>query len=305
MRSMCKNPIASALRMTAIAASKPQTPIEAMRRAVAASGVDAIERKLLEAPQAPCPVVHRFGPGVYIREVLLPAGAVAIGHRQKFAQMNVMLTGRVTIFNEDGTTSNLVAPMIFTGEPGRKVGYVHEDCVWLNIYATDEKDIETLEATYLDKSEAFVESKNRLIGLPSPDDGDFIAALNEIGVSRDVVRAQSDDESDMTELPCGGYKVKVASSLIEGKGLFATADISPGETVAPMRIGGKRTIAGRYANHSKTPNAKAVKRAGGDIDLVAASAIGGCRGGFDGEEITVDYRQVIAENKKEFALCQE
>jgi SET domain-containing protein len=103
----------------------------------------------------------------------------------------------------------------------------------------------------------------------------------------------------MTRLPYGGYKVKVAPSSIEGLGLFATADISPDEVIAPGRIDGMRTIAGRYTNHAKNPNARAVKRPGGNIDLVAVNAIRGCMGGLDGEEITVDYRQVVAENGKE------
>lgn len=301
MLALSQDPFAAAVRM----AQQSVSVVERLSRAVMSIGVDAAEKKALAAPQADCPVVHRFGPGVYIREVMLPAGAFVIGHRQKLPQMNVMLSGRVTMFNDDGTKTVLVAPMIFTGGPGRKAGYVHESCAWLNIYATDETDIETLEATYLDKSEHFeVANSARVVGC-SEGIADYLSALEEIGVTEDVVRAQSEDESDMVALPCGGYKIKVAPSQIEGRGLFATAGIQPGEVIAPMRINGKRTLAGRYANHAKEPNAKAAKRASGDIDLIATSPIGGCRGGFDGDEITVDYRQVIAENKKECSLCLE
>jgi hypothetical protein len=34
-------------------------------------------------------------------------------------------------------------------------------------------------------------------------------------------------------------------------------------------------------------------RESGDIDLVALTDIQGCRGGQDGEEITVDYRRTL------------
>ncbi len=294
MLPIAQDPIASAVRMTLRSSA-----VERVRRAVGSVGVDGVENLLLREQQAPCPVVHRFGPGVYIREVTLPAGAAVIGHRQRREQLNVMLSGRVTMYNDDGTTSELVAPTIFTGGPGRKAGFVHEKCTWLNVYATDETDIEKLEETYLDKSDAFMSANTLRLGQIKAPDADYLAALEEIGVTEEVVRAQAENEEDMTGLPFGGYKVKVSASPIEGKGLFATADIAIGEVIAPARIGGKRTIAGRYANHAKTPNAKAVKLPSGDIDFIALTTICGCRGGADGDEITVDYRQVVAENRKE------
>ena len=44
--------------------------------------VQTLEAVFLEQPQVDCPVVHRFGPGIYIREVTIPAGALSIGHYQ-------------------------------------------------------------------------------------------------------------------------------------------------------------------------------------------------------------------------------
>jgi hypothetical protein len=38
--------------------------------------VERIESIGMNYPQAPCPVIHRFGPGVYIREVKIPAGGL-------------------------------------------------------------------------------------------------------------------------------------------------------------------------------------------------------------------------------------
>jgi SET domain-containing protein len=75
--------------------------------------------------------------------------------------------------------------------------------------------------------------------------------------------------------------------------MIATADIAAGEPVAPARRGGKRTPAGRYTNHGAHPNAAMMMLENGDIDLVAIKAIGGCLGGMDGEEITVDYGETL------------
>jgi hypothetical protein len=162
--------------------------------------------------------------------------------------------------------------------------------VWQNIYATTETDIDKLEATYLDKSQAFLE-RPRLIEHKSDDD--YQAMLADLGVTEILVREQSENESDQISFPQGSYKVKIGPSGIEGRGLIATSDIDANEIICPARIGGLRTPAGRYTNHAKTPNAMALP-IGEDIYLVALRPISGCRGGEDGEEITVNYRESVA-----------
>jgi hypothetical protein len=281
--AMTTDPIAEAQRM--VAASK--MPI-----------IEEIEAKMLAMPQADCPVFHHFGPGIYIREVHLPAGALAIGHAQRFKHTNVMLKGRVMMLNVDGTRRELVAPLVLVGEPGRKIGYVIEDVVWQNIYATDETDIGKLEATYLDKSDAWKADHERMMRLAKSDSeavrADYMALLDEAGIPHEVARAQSENESDQIDFPHGNSIVMVAESPIEGMGLFATAAIDQDSVIAPARIDGKRTPAGRYTNHSIYPNAIMTKRENGDIDLVATRRIEGCKGGQLGEEITIDYRQALA-----------
>jgi len=252
-----------------------------------------LEQKMLKLDQADCPVIHRFGPGVYIREVKIPAGALAIGHYQKCPHMNIFLQGRLTIVNNDGTISELVAPMIFSAEPGRKCGYVHEDVVWLNIYPTDETDVEKLEATYLDKSPSWQQAndlrENEAVKRIKDVD-DYRKLLSEVGFTEEDVRGQAENEEDQIPIPLGSYKFAVSKSLIEGNGIFATAEIGPGEVIGPARIGGKRTPIGRYTNHSISPNAKMVDYKG-DIYLVATEKINGCKGGFMGQEITTNYRE--------------
>lgn len=272
-------------------------PISALRDLVAGKDVEQVEAALLTMEQADAPVVHIFGPGIYIREVHIPAGVIAVGHRQKYEHMNVMLKGRVTVVNEDGSLVELVAPLVFTGKPGRKVGYIHEDMVWQNIYATTETDVEKLEATFLEKSETWHQDQELRMRVKAveheADRVDFLQAIDEYGFSAKVVRQQSENEDDQVEMPKGGYRVMVSNSPIEGKGLFATAAINYGEVIAPARIDGKRTPAGRYTNHSASPNAVMLMRANGDVDLVACRDIAGCVGGQVGDEITIDYRQSL------------
>lgn len=84
----------------------------------------------------------------------------------------------------------------------------------------------------------------------------------------------------------GPQKVTTGISAIDGIGLFARVSIEIGEQIAVARTGPSRTPAGRYTNHSDSPNAVMV-RTGDDWCLVACAAIRA------GEEILLDYRQVL------------
>lgn len=261
--------------------------------------IEQVESHLLDLPQVECPVVHHFGPGIYIREVTLPAGTLAIGHAQRFDHLNIMLTGAVAMVDDGGQTKVLRAPMIFVGKPGRKLGYVLETCIWQNVYATEEHDIDKLESMFLDKSatwQAHAEIARQLETYHrSEDREDFDLVVKSSGFTHEVVHAQSENTSDQIPMPNGfAPKFTVRNSAIEGKGVFLSAPVDEGEIIAPARIDGMRTPAGRYTNHAKTPNAKFIKDRNGDIWLVATRQIAGCAGGNQGEEVTVDYRQALA-----------
>ena len=255
--------------------------------------LDALEAKLLGQPEFDCPVTHRFGPGVYIREVFMPKGAYIIGHRHKTTHLNVMLTGVIGLINDDGSETILTAPQTFVAQPGRKSAFIYEDVVWQNIHATDETDVEKLEDMFLDLSPAYLEHHKVERGNYSEDQEDFFAAVAQAGFDPLTVREWSDNANDVP-FPPGVYKVKISPSLIEGKGLFATGDIKTNELIAPARVDGQRTPAGRYTNHSKTPNAELVIDEHGDLYLFSTREIAGYKGGTLGEEITIDYRQALS-----------
>lgn len=122
---------------------------------LAAMAVDDLEAFALLQPQVECPVAHHFGPGVYIREVRIPAGTVVVGHSHKDENLNIMLAGKMALVL-DGQVSIVSAPFQTVAKPGRKAAYVLEDTVWLNVYATTETDIDKLEATYVEKSAAWL-----------------------------------------------------------------------------------------------------------------------------------------------------
>jgi hypothetical protein len=274
------------------------------------SNVDEAEKAMLQLPQVDCPVVHHFGPNLCIREVFMPKGTMAVGHKQKFKHMNILLKGKVMMLNEDGNTRILEAPFIFEGEAGRKIGYVLEDMVWQNIYSTDLQDSNDVEGFFIEKSENWQNDQSIKLSIQKvakeADRNDYLKLLKECEISHEIAREQSENEED--QISIFSNIVRVADSAIEGQGLFLTSPVKAGDVICQARIKGKRTQAGRFTNHSIFPNAKMVLLPNNDIDLVAISDINGCKGGSLGEEITIDYRQALSLsgiNFKGNVSCQE
>jgi hypothetical protein len=259
--------------------------------------IDEMTKVALSVPQANTPVIHRFAPGLYIREVSAPAGTFAIGHYQKTEHLNIFLKGRVTILKDDGTTEELAAPMMFVSKPGRKCGYVTEDMVWQNIYPTTETDVEKLEEMFLDKCEYWKDLSKARLEATRPtkllDRNDYFKVLIEYGLTEEQVQAEVQNTEDQIPFEQGGYQVQIGDSPIHGKGIFATGNFAPGDTIAMGRIGSKRTPVGRFTNHSMTPNAGPILLDNGDIAVIALRTIYGCQGGALGEEITIDYRAAL------------
>jgi hypothetical protein len=268
--------------------------------------VEALEREMLKLPQAPCGVRHHFIAGLYIREVTIAADTYAIGHRHKVPHVNILAKGKVAMVAPNGTTIELTAPTMYIGQAGRKVGYVREAMTWFNIFPTAETDVAKLEGVLFEKSQAFEEAAaamlpsaepNRLIGYNREDYRDWLAETFP-KKSEKSLRASFNRDDDVIPFPRGSYKVKIATSLIHGQGVIATDDIAAGEVICAARIGEHRTPAGRFTNHARDPNARMLRQAQ-VVMLVALRPIKGAHGGMDGEEVTVNYRQAIAEAAKD------
>jgi hypothetical protein len=250
----------------------------------------------MEMPQAPCSVYHRFGPNIYIRELHMKAGTMAIGHKQRFEHINILLKGKVQMFNDDNSVLVLEAPLFFIGSPGRKVGLVLEDVVWQNIYSTSETDITTLENLFLDKSElGYAVVLNTLtVEEVSSAQKDYLNVLTELNITEEEIQKQVELEYDVTYvLPSN---IRITDSQIHGKGVFITSPCNAGDVLAYGRLNSIRTAIGRYTNHSGIPNCQVKLLDNGDAVLVALVDLVGCLGGNVGQELTIDYRNVTYVN---------
>lgn len=112
--------------------------------------IDLLIPEMRKMPQVECKEAHYFAPGLYVKEVTMPAGAVIVGKPHKTEHLCVMLQGRMRIVNDNGEVIELVAPTTFVGKPGRKIAYILETVVFQNIFATTETDINKLEAMFVE-----------------------------------------------------------------------------------------------------------------------------------------------------------
>jgi hypothetical protein len=116
--------------------------------------IERLEGAMLALPQVECPVDHFFASGVYVRQMTAPAGTLIVGHEHKTEHVCILLKGSMTIATPEGVRT-VSAPLTFIAPPGRKVAVVLEDIVFQNVHATEERDLDKIEAQIITKSETW------------------------------------------------------------------------------------------------------------------------------------------------------
>lgn len=115
-----------------------------------ADGVDIIagtESKPIVRDSDVIPIKHHFMDGVYIREMHMKKDSAVIGAIHKHLHMCFLLTGRITVVNEDETVDH-IAPCFIVSTPGvKRVLYAHEDSIWFNTHKnpSNTEDLDKLE----------------------------------------------------------------------------------------------------------------------------------------------------------------
>lgn len=133
--------------------------------------IDTLEQiMLMSAPMVDCLLIHRFVPGMYIREILMPAGTMATSQIHKTTHPFFILKGKVSVFSENEGEQLLEAPYTGITTPGtRRVLYIHADTTWVTCHPTNiqpENDSEEAiaKAVELIGNEIIEPHTNELIG---------------------------------------------------------------------------------------------------------------------------------------------
>ena len=119
--------------------------VTALRRPVTREMVHKFEQAILKQPQLQLKVIHHFGPGVYMRELHIPADVITTGRIHKYPCLNILAKGkRATLVGD--FMEMIVAPHIHLSPAGSKrVSYTLEDSVWITVHATDKTNVEEIE----------------------------------------------------------------------------------------------------------------------------------------------------------------
>lgn len=96
-------------------------------------------------PQIKNDVYHSFTEGKYTRSLKMPKGSLVFGKRHKLACLNILAKGTIILYDEH-TSTTMEAPYVFQGKINdKKAVYNLEDSIWMNVYDTNETNIEKLE----------------------------------------------------------------------------------------------------------------------------------------------------------------
>lgn len=243
----------------------------------------AAEKELLKLPQANMVTTHHFAPGLYARALYIPKNVMLTGAVHKHDDIAVVAQGDISILSNDGWV-RVRSPFLSIAKAGTKrLGYAHEDTVYITFHATDETDIlkldEELFHNIVDGIEGQKTSETRRI---ERDREDFQITIKELGFTPESVREISEISVDRIDV--NDPHIYIDDSPIEGKGVFSSRSFMAGEEITVARIGDRRTEAGRYMNHSAQPNCIGKWTDRNYIGIFALRDILPC------EELTNDYR---------------
>jgi hypothetical protein len=119
--------------------------------------IETLERNLAALPQTECGLRHIFAPGLYAREMTIPAEVMLTGKIHKTTHLNIVSAGEITVWTEQGM-KRVKAPHSFVSYPGTKrVGFTHSETVWTTLHVTTETDLARLEELLTEPSDILIE----------------------------------------------------------------------------------------------------------------------------------------------------
>jgi len=119
--------------------------------------VDELEAFMAENYEVfECPLVHRFTPGMYIREIFMPTGTLVTSKIHKTEHPYTISKGRVAVSIDGKDWEEFEAPYTGITKPGtRRILYIIEDCIWTTYHLNEEdsQDLKEIECRLLEDRE--------------------------------------------------------------------------------------------------------------------------------------------------------
>ncbi len=97
--------------------------------------------EILKLPPRECPLIHRFTPGLYIREIFMPKDTILTSLLHLTTHPFFVLQGDVSVYYHGVPAQRYKAPYTGITEAGtRRMLYTHEDTIWTTCHVTDLTD---------------------------------------------------------------------------------------------------------------------------------------------------------------------
>lgn len=107
--------------------------------------IDEFEAAIIDGPKVECPVTDRFTPGLYIREILMPAGTFITSMEHRTEHPFVISKGKILVTSDNEGQVLYEAPFTGITKPHtRRALYAIEDTVWTTFHVTEETDVEKI-----------------------------------------------------------------------------------------------------------------------------------------------------------------
>ena len=106
---------------------------------------DKLEGAMAKLPQVELPVVHRFTPGMYIREISIPAGTMLTSMTHLTEHPFVISKGIIRVTSDNEGELTYEAPYTGITQPGTRRALLAEtDVIWTTFHATEETDVDKI-----------------------------------------------------------------------------------------------------------------------------------------------------------------
>lgn len=221
-----------------------------------------------------CPTSHYHADGIYVREIMIPAGTVIIGHSHWTRHVCTLIQGILVFYKEEEPPQMVTGPMTFVAEPGHKIALAATDVIFQNVHPNPDniRDLDQLEEIFVEKLKCVSFQKQEISRMPKTDH-----------VVEEYLRLPHGFET----------AIAIRDSEIHGKGVFISCPFAAGEYIAPFRLGGVDTNISRFINHCDNPNCQVEQVSEEEHYLKASRPIYGTIGDSKGQELTIDYRELL------------
>jgi len=132
-------------------------------------GMEEIKNFLMDptTEQTELPLKHSFAPGVYARELEIPAGTLLIGKIHKHRHHNFLMKGSILVLTETNGVELLQAPLMIVSEEGtQRIGYAITDTLWTTVHENKDnsEDLDAIEERTVVKTKTkYLEYQKKLI----------------------------------------------------------------------------------------------------------------------------------------------